>query len=189
MKNKFFIIAFGLLLTFGIAFADNNLISAKSSKKVLVAYYSWGGNTKSIAEKIHKKVGGDIFEIVPKTPYPTDYRKTCDVAKAQKEKGIVTPLKSNIDVSKYDVIFVGTPAWWYTMATPVKSFLISNKKGFEGKIIVPFVTHGGGGKYNIPAEMKDISKAKVLKKEFVVYENGDSSTDKNIDKWIKELGL
>ena len=68
-------------------------------------------------------------------------------------------------------------------------FLISNKKGFEGKIIVPFVTHGGGGKYNIPAEMKDISKAKVLKKEFVVYENGDSSTDKNIDKWIKELGL
>lgn len=63
MRNKVFIVLFALLFTFGIAFADNDLISAKSSKKILVAYYSWGGNTKSIAEKIHKKVGGDIFEI------------------------------------------------------------------------------------------------------------------------------
>ena len=30
-------------------------------KKVLVAYFSWSGNTKTIAEKIHKRVGGDIY--------------------------------------------------------------------------------------------------------------------------------
>lgn len=32
-------------------------------KKILIAYFSWGGNAKSIAEKIHSQVGGDMFRI------------------------------------------------------------------------------------------------------------------------------
>ena len=40
-----------------------------NGKKILVAYFSWSGNTKAVAEEIHKQVGGDIAEIVPATPY------------------------------------------------------------------------------------------------------------------------
>ena len=40
-----------------------------NGKKILVAYFSWSGNTKAVAEEIHKQVGGDIVEIVPATPY------------------------------------------------------------------------------------------------------------------------
>ena len=39
-----------------------------NGKKILVAYFSWSGNTKAVAEEIHKQVGGDIVEIVPATP-------------------------------------------------------------------------------------------------------------------------
>lgn len=41
----------------------------------------------------------------------------------------------------YDVIAVGTPTWWYTMAPAVKTFL--HQQDFTGKTVVPFMTNGG----------------------------------------------
>lgn len=32
-------------------------------KKILVAYYSWSGHTKAVAEQIQQETGADIFEI------------------------------------------------------------------------------------------------------------------------------
>lgn len=55
-----------------------------NSKKILVAYFSWSGNTKAVAEEIHKQVGGDIVEIVPATPYSETYSVT--VAKARQSR-------------------------------------------------------------------------------------------------------
>ena len=141
----------------GFVLAQNNKDEVTNmtltDKKILVAYFSWGGNTKLIAEKIHTQVGGDIFRIEPVAPYPDDYQETAyGIAKEQKDKNIHPPIK-NTDVAPYDVIFVGTPAWWYTMAPPVMTFLEQNK--FEGKTIIPFITHGGGGGYSVSAAQID----------------------------------
>jgi len=45
------------------------------------------------------------------------------------------------DVQDYDIIAVGTPTWWYTMAPAVKTFLHSNS--WHGKTVAPFMTNGG----------------------------------------------
>lgn len=159
-----------------------------SDKKVLIAYFSWSGNTKYIAEKIKLKVGGDIFRIETKTPYPTDYNETAyGIAKKQHEENIHPELKDNSDVSNYDIIFIGTPAWWYTMAPPVMTFLESNN--FEGKIIVPFVTHGGGGGYNIADDIKELAKTATVLTPLIVYGKGNLNTDKEIDNWLKDINL
>ncbi len=47
----------------------------------------------------------------------------------------------SVNVANYDVIAVGTPMWWYTMAPAVKTFLHS--QDFSGKIVVPYMTNGG----------------------------------------------
>lgn len=155
-------------------------------KKILIAYFSWGGNTKSIAEKIHSQVGGDMFKIETAVPYPEDYNEAAyGVAKKQHEEGTKPELKDNGDVSEYDVIFVGTPAWWYEMAPAVKTFLSENN--FEGKIIVPFITHGGGGKYTIAEDMSKFAKGAKVLSPFVVYGKGDSSTDSQIKEWLNKL--
>ena len=52
-----------------------------TGKKVLVAYFSWGGNTREVAKLIHSKTGGDLFEIKKETPYPKEYKPTTDVGK------------------------------------------------------------------------------------------------------------
>ena len=193
MKKLLLIILPLLIICAGTAFvfAQNNQKQKGGTnmtftdKKILVAYFSWSGNTKSVAEKIHAKVGGDIFRIEPVTPYPDDYNETAyGIAKEQKEKGIHPPIK-NTDISSYDVIFVGTPAWWYTMAPPVMTFLAENN--FEGKTIIPFVTHGGGGGYTIDKDMENLAKGSKVLQPLVVYGKGGMSIDKDITDWINKL--
>ena len=53
------------------------------NKKILVAYYSYSGNTQKIANAIHEKVGGEIFEIKTEGSYPEEYRAMTQ--QAQKE--------------------------------------------------------------------------------------------------------
>lgn len=155
------------------------------SKKVLIAYFSWGGNTKTIAQKIQAKTNGDIFEIKPKKQYPSDYHQTTVVAKNEIYNKVLPELNNNIDISLYDAIFVGTPAWWYTMAPAVMTFLLSND--FAGKTIVPFITHGGGGEYNIASQIKEFAKGSEVLSPFVVYNNGDANTDSKLDLWLNNL--
>lgn len=188
MKLKIIIILLILFIT-GIAFAVpqmNKTMEVSMDKKFLIAYFSWGGNTKSIAEKIHVQTGGDMFRIETAAPYPEDYNEAAyGVAKKQHEENIHPELKDNGDVSGYDIIFVGTPAWWYEMAPAVKTFL--EKNNFEGKTIVPFITHGGGGKYTIAEDMGKFAKGAGVLQPLVIYERGNSETDKEITKWLKQI--
>lgn len=156
-------------------------------KKILTVYFSWSGNTKLTAEKINSKTGGALFRIEPVTPYPDNYNETAyGVAKEQHDKNIHPPIK-NIDIGSCDVIFIGTPAWWYTMAPPVMTFLEENN--FEGKTIVPFITHGGGGGYNIAKDMEKLAKGSKVLKPFVVYGKGDYKTEKELIDWINNLKI
>ena len=188
MKKLSYIILPILVLVAGIAFAvpKNGGLMENTDKKVLIAYFSWGGNTKYIAEKIQTQTGGDIFRIETAVPYPTDYNEAAyGVAKKQHEEGTMPELKDNGDVSGYDIIFVGTPAWWYEMAPAVKTFLTQNN--FEGKTIVPFITHGGGGKYTIAEDMGKLAKGSKVLTPLVIYERGNSESDKEIADWLKKL--
>lgn len=46
----------------------------KEDMKTLIVYFSFtAGNTKSIAEKIQKEIGGDIVRLETVKPYPKDY--------------------------------------------------------------------------------------------------------------------
>lgn len=157
-----------------------------TDKKILIAYYSWSGNTKAAALKIQKQTGGDIFEIAPKNPYPSGYNEVVAQAKNEKNENFMPELKANVkDLSNYDVIFIGTPVWWYTMAPPVKTFIAQNN--FDGKIIAPFCTHGGGGASATYSDIQKLApKAKVLQ-GFTTYEK--TADDKSIADWIKSLNI
>lgn len=188
MKKIFFLfLALQLFLT-GSAFAavQTNQGGNMNGDKLLIAYFSWGGNTKHIAEKIQSQAGGNMFRIETLTPYPADYNETAyGIAKKQHEEGTLPPLKDNGDVSQYDIIFIGTPAWWHEMAPAVKTFIAGNN--FAGKTIVPFITHGGGGEYTIHEDMIKLSKGANVLKPLVIFGDGDSRTDDEIKDWLKQI--
>lgn len=197
MTRKKFLFSLAALSLAG--FAAGNVLSfaddapapaANGGKRVLVAYYSWSGNTKALAEKIAASAGGTLFEIVPEKPYPTEYRKCTEQAKKEISEGFRPALKAKPeDLSAYDVIFVGSPNWWGTYAPPISTLL--DDPAFAGKTVVPFFTHGGGGMQRCESDMrKQLGNSTVLKALTVSGSSaGSSRTQRTVDAWLREIGL
>ncbi len=119
----------------------------KMDKKCMVVYFSWSGNTRFAAETIAKKAGAPTFEIKAETPYNSDFNKCCDEAKPECYGKKLRPIKAidGLDLSKYGMIFVGSPNWWGTLAPPVRTWLTQNAAALKGKTMCLFQAHGGGG--------------------------------------------
>ena len=134
--------------------------------KIAVVYFSWSGNTRFAAETIAKKAGADLFEIKAETPYNSDFGKCCDEAKPECQGKKMRPIKpiEGLDLTKYDVVFVGTPNWWGTMAPPVRTWVMQSKDALKGKTVCLFQTHGGGGMQRVGSEFAEVigDSAKVL---------------------------
>ena len=161
-------------------------------KKVLVAYFSWSGNTKYAAQYIAQKLGADEFEIIREKPYPTEYTPCTEDAKAEKEAGERPAIKGKVEnMAQYDVVFVCVPVWWYTAPMPVFTFL--EQYDLKDKTVIPFCTAYSGPS----STLKDIVKATPNSDHrdgicIVTKEMGgqgmDSKTAK-IDKWLGEIGF
>ena len=95
------------------------------AKKMLVAYYSWSnGNTEKIAEQLADACGADLERIETVEPYPEDYDQTVQQGQDEINSGFQPEIcLFEHDPADYDVIAVGTPTWWYTMAPAVSTFL------------------------------------------------------------------
>ena len=135
--------------------------------KIAVVYFSWSpdGNTRFAAETIAAKAGAKVFEIKAEKPYSTNYRTCCDEAKPEckgKQLRPILPIEG-LDLAQYDVIFVGTPNWWGTMAPPVRTWLTQNAAALKGKTVCLFQTNGGGGMQRCDKEFSEIvPDSKVL---------------------------
>ena len=92
--------------------------------KAVVIYYSWGGNTKSIAEKVARELNCGAARIDTVVPYEGDYNSIVDRGADEVKRGYEPEIKPlGIDLSDYDTVILGTPVWWYTFAPAVKTFL------------------------------------------------------------------
>jgi flavodoxin len=112
-------------------------IQTKTSAKALVVVYSYTGNTRAIADEIIEHFKTDIVTI-----------------KALRYDGFAGSLKANndawnevkstaiepetVDMSQYNLIFLGSPIWWYRPAVPLWTFV--EKNSFKDKAVVLFNT-------------------------------------------------
>lgn len=154
--------------------------------KILIAYYSWSGNTRFAAEQIQKLTGGTLFEIKPVKAYPSEYSACVDQAKQECRDEFKPELATKVeDFSKYDVIFVGTPNWWSTMAPPVRSFLAGYD--FSGKTVIPFVTHGGGGMARCERDMRKVCPKATFGRCGAFSGGSIRNAADALDKWVNEV--
>lgn len=94
--------------------------------KCIVIYYSYGGNTRRVAEKIGKAIGAELAEINTVQPYTGSYDDVVNQGQREVNSGFLPELQPlNIDLSQYDTVVLGTPVWWYTFAPAMNSFLRS----------------------------------------------------------------
>ena len=108
--------------------------------KVLVVYYSLSGDTAEVARRIRDMTNGTLHEIETEKSYPSGPALYFLAGLELKNSNFPALKNSDINFSSYDVIFVGSPVWWYTISTPMLSFL--SRADFKGKTVVPFSTAG-----------------------------------------------
>ena len=128
--------------TGSVAAGEANL-QTEAGGKILIAYFSWGGNTRGIAGEIQTQTGADLFEITPVDPYSTDYNTVLMEAQEDQHRQARPELSEHIqNMDEYDTILLGYPNWWASIPMPIASFL--EEYDFTGKTIIPFCSHGGG---------------------------------------------
>ena len=72
--------------------------------KSVIVYYSYGGNTRKIAQMIHDKKGYDLVEIKPVVPYTSDYQKLVDEEEEKMHQEEVVEIAPIKDLSSYGKI-------------------------------------------------------------------------------------
>ena len=160
------------------------------SDKVLVVYFSHGGNTQKLAKEISDQVGGDFRRIEPVNAYPEgdelyDYTEQEQADDARPE---IQDL--NIDMSKYGTVFIGYPIWWYTYPQVILTFF--DNYDLTGKTIVPFVTHGGSGMSGTEDDMREyLSDKDVTVLDGLAVSRNDIEEDQSqtVTNWLEELGF
>ncbi|MGN0114683.1 MAG: flavodoxin [Acutalibacteraceae bacterium] len=171
--------------------AETENQSEESSGKVLVVYYSATGNTRQVAEYIASATGGDLFELVPKTPYSdddldwTDENSRVSVEYANPDKRNVALTTATVENWRdYDTVFIGYPIWWGIAAWPIDGFISAND--FGGKTVVPFCTSASSGLGNSGTLLKDAAgSGNWLDGER--FSSGVSEAE--VKEWINSLNL
>ena len=86
-----------------------------------------------------------------------------------------------VDVSAYDVVFIGFPIWWGREPSVIDTFIEAHD--FTGKCVIPFCTSGGGGFTNraqIEKLLPGIAAHKELHK---------ATSEAELKAWLCEMNL
>ena len=168
--------------------AETSEGSSDGSSQILVAYYSWSGNTEQIADMIAKDTNGTLFAIEPEEAYPSDYNTVVDQAKKEQQEDARPALAAEVEnFDDYEVIFLGYPNWWSDVPMLMKTFM--EAYDFSGKTVVPFCTHGGGGFGRSLESVKEGCKGATILDGFEVGGSNAANAGADVQAWIDSLGL
>lgn len=173
---------------------DEQIASIKipNNPKILIAYFSYSGNTKDGANYIYEilknKYGQNnvyITEIQMVNPYRGGIYEASQKDLNANARPAITTRVSNM--KDYDVVLLGYPTWWATIPMPVMTFLDSYD--FSNKTVISFSSHGGT---HFGDSVSDLSKA--LPKSYVgipfgFYYRGGSNLQSRIKTWLTNSGL
>lgn len=156
-------------------------LMAKSN--ILIAYFSWGGNTKNIAEEIQELTNADIFEIKMVNPYSDDYNTVLDEAQRDQNMQARPELAGHVpNMEQYDTVLIGYPNWWASIPMPVASFL--EEYDFTGKTLIPFCSHGGGRFGQSLTAIAKLAPKAAMGEALSIHYSGGSTRAKDIADWL-----
>lgn len=193
MKNLFLTLLMMLVICPALCSGNNNRSSTKekqanieaTEQKILIAYFSWTGKTKQMAENIAKHTGGTLFRIETVKTYPSEYTPHTEVAKAERDNEIRPELKTTVEnLDQYDTVFIGCPVWWHTAPMAIWSFLEGKNYDFKGKTIIPFCTYGATYRDETLAKIVELTPDSKHLKGF-----GSTNGNADIKPWLEEIGI
>lgn len=187
MKTKliFLLILGAMTLNFYIAAQTG---SSDSTKKILVAFYSFRGNTKAVTGQTGKATKGGIFHIEPVPAYLQEYYKPAEQAKKQVGNDSKPAIKNNTySFSTYDIIFIVAPNRCSTVAAPEAIFLSGND--LPEKTIIPFTAHKGSHIEHTTADIKKLWPRYTVLERLPIHMSNATNSQKEIKQWLQSIKI
>ena len=162
--------------------------SMQSNHKVLVAYFSATEVTAQAAQKVADATGGEVYAITPAKPYTNadlDWRDKQSRSSVEMNDPKARPALGGkcLDVSDYDVVFIGYPIWWDQAPRIINTFIESHN--LKGKTVIPFATSGGSTISGSAATLKRSYPALEWKEGCLL----NRVDEKTVRTWIDRLGF
>ena len=163
-------------------------VKPEKAENILIAYFSWSGNTRDIANNINSRIDADIVELTPVDPYSDDYNTVLMEAQEDQHRQARPELNEHIDsMEQYDTILLGYPNWWASIPMPIATFLESYD--LSGKTIIPFCSHGGGRFGQSLTAIAKLAPDSDIGEGLSVHYSGDSTLDDDISEWLSQNGI
>ena len=158
--------------------------------KILVAYFSATGHTKTLVETAAKALGADLYEIRPKQPYTSqdlNYNDETTRATVEQKDDKARPALAdkNAKIADYETIVLAYPIWWGQAPRIMDTFVESYD--FTGKKLTAICTSGGSDIGTSADYLQKLTKGKAEWKAGKLF--SPQAKAEEIKSWFNGLGL
>ena len=156
--------------------------------KMLIIYFTYTGNTESIANYI--KLFGDIpsYKIIPVHEYPP-LEETLALAHVELDNNARPEIKDPLkNINDYDTILLGYPLWHKHLPCIVLNQL--EQLDFRGKTIYPFNTYGSSGVAESVNDIKKLCPDAKVKEGFAIKDSTSRIKEECVNRikdWIYDI--
>ena len=145
------------------------------------------GNTKIVADYITELTGAEQFEIVTHKYDGMAYNPLIKLAQEEAKNGELPKYEGDVDLSKYDTVFIGGPVWWGTYPQVMFTFFKKHANDLKDKTVIPYTTHEGSGLANCVEDVKAAFPGANVQKGFSIYGHEVRTEKAKVEKWINGL--
>jgi flavodoxin len=152
--------------------------------KTLIVYHSRTGHTRRIARHLADRLGADLDEIrIVQPMHGVLGYAACAIEAMAGLAPALRPMRHR--PADYDLIIVGTPVWFWSLSSPVRSWL--ENFGSRGKRFAFFCTMGGSGASRVFAAMKELTGREPLATLALTASEVEAASRAKFDAFVREV--
>lgn len=152
--------------------------------RTLVAFHSRSGYTRRVALFIARRLGADVEEI--RIVQPLDGVLGYAMCAVEAMAGLTPALRrGRPSLAGIDLVVVGTPVWFWSLASPVRSWL--ERHSLAGRRVAFFCTMGGSGSKAVFATMRSLAGVEPIATLALTDRDIDGGAQAKLDDFVDAL--
>lgn len=176
-----------------LAFGSGNPDAGRAN--YLVVYYTWSGNSRTLANDIAGILNCNAIQVEVTTPYnATTDQQLYPIAQAEiaaiDNNGTYPFISTTVEnIGSYDAVVLVYPLWYSRMATPMQSFLHRYGSALAGKSIALVCTSASSGISGTVTDARRLCPNSTFPEALWIRSSAVSSAHASIVTWLENIGL
>jgi flavodoxin len=152
--------------------------------KTLIVYHSRTGYTRRVAQALARRLSADLEDI--HIVQPLDGVLGYAMCAIEAIAGLAPALRpARRDLATYDLVVIGTPVWFWSLSSPVRSWLEANP--LRGKRFAFFCTMGSAGAACVFATMQQLAGSKPVATLALADAEVGALAEAKLDSFVRAL--